>query len=132
MDQQTEEFRAGLSRGELLVQRCESCSRLNMYPKFACPFCQSEELGWATAEGTGTLYSHTVCRLGAPAAFTQDLPFALAVIRLTEGLQLLGRLVPDENGEWDEYTLDAPVEFVAEGSTSEGDRPIAWFRRSGQ
>ncbi|GEK79105.1 Zn-ribbon domain-containing OB-fold protein [Agrococcus baldri] len=131
MDKQTEEFRSGLRQGELLIQRCEQCSRLNMYPKFACPFCQSEELGWAQAAGTGSLYAFTVCRLASPAGFEEELPYALAIVKLDEGVQLLGRLTPDEDGEWNGYALDTPVEFVTAGSTGEGARPIAWFSRAG-
>lgn len=129
IDELTKEYREGLTRGELLLQRCEECSKLNMYPRFACPYCQSENLGWATARGEGVLHSYTVCRLGAPIGFEGDLPYALGVVKLQEGVQLLGRLVPGEDGAWDEYNCDDRVEFVAEGSDGSGDRPIAWFRR---
>lgn len=132
MDKQTEEFRSGLIDGQLLIQKCRECSRLNMYPKFACPFCQSEDLGWAPSGGTGTLYAYTVCRLGAPAGFDDELPFALAIVKLDEGVQLVGRLEPDADGEWNSYEVDMPVEFVGEGAKAEGARPIAWFRRVGQ
>lgn len=129
-----EEFRAGLDRGELLVQRCGGCGKLNLYPKFACPFCQSEDLGWQAASGKGTLLSHTVQRLGSPIGFEEEQPFGLGVVVLEEGVQLLGRLLPTGEDTWDGYRCDAPVEFVAPGdATADGDeaRPVAWFRLAG-
>ena len=35
----TEEFRNGLSQGQLLLQKCLDCGKLNMYPRHACPHC---------------------------------------------------------------------------------------------
>ncbi|CAN5226878.1 hypothetical protein BH09ACT6_BH09ACT6_16220 [soil metagenome] len=132
MDVMTDEFRAGLKSGELLLQKCGNCGKLNMYPKFACPFCQSEDdLGWQPAVGGGVLHSYTICRLGAPMGFEQDLPYALGVVKLDEGVQLLARLVADDDGEWSGYACDQRIEFVPDGSTAEGTRPIAWFHRVG-
>jgi uncharacterized OB-fold protein len=130
-----EDFRAGLDRGELLVQHCGDCGRVNMYPKYACPFCQSENLGWQAAAGRGTLLSHTVQRLGSPMGFEDEQPMGLGVVRLEEGVQLLGRLVPGADGTWDAYACDATVEFVGPGdATPEGQptRPVAWFRLAGE
>ncbi|MCW3040639.1 MAG: hypothetical protein JWM31_2544 [Solirubrobacterales bacterium] len=126
-----EDFRAGLDRGELLVQLCADCGRVNMYPKYACPFCQSENLGWQPAAGRGRLLSHTVQRLGSPTGFEGEQPFGLGVVRLDEDVQLLGRLVAGEDGTWDAFTCDASVEFVAPGDATPAGherRPIAWFR----
>lgn len=74
------------------------------------------------------LYSLTVQYLGAPSAFDDQLPYALGVVRLPEGVQLLARLVPDEDGTWDGYRADDAVEFVPT-APAEGQRPCAWFRR---
>jgi len=128
MDTLTDEFRAGLASGTLLIQKCDSCGKLNMYPKYACPFCQSEELGWADADGGGILHSFTIMRLGAPIGFEEDLPYALGIVKLDEGVQLLGRLVPGEDGSWEHYELDARLEFAPEIATRPSARPIAWFR----
>jgi uncharacterized OB-fold protein len=125
-----EEFRSGLMRGELLLQKCESCGKLNMYPRYACPFCQSQLLGWKKASGRGTLHSFTVLRMGAPAGFEGDLPYALGVIKLEEGVQLLARLLPDEAGDWTGYRCDGPVEFVAKPAAQPVYRPCAWFREA--
>ncbi len=125
------EFRDGLSRGELLVQKCNACGRPNMYPRYACPHCQSESLSWQTSSGRGVLHSFTILRAGAPEGFEGDLPYALGIVKLDEGVQLLGRLVADSDGDWSNYRCDDIVEFVAVPAAMIAQRPCATFRRVG-
>lgn len=122
------DFRDGLARGELLVQKCNGCGKLNMYPRYACPHCQSESLGWQKVSGRGVLHSYTVLRAGAPQGFEADLPYALGVIKLDDGVQLLGRLVPDADGEWSSYACDMTIEFAPVSAEVVEQRPCAWFR----
>jgi uncharacterized protein len=123
------EFRESLAKGDLIVQKCGDCRKLNMYPRHACPFCQSENLGWQKVSGQGRLHSYTVLRIGAPQGFEDDLPYALGVVKLTEGIQLLARLAPDDSGGWTAYKCDDPVEFVALSAAQIERRPCATFRR---
>jgi hypothetical protein len=123
------EFREGLARGELLIQKCHECSRLNMYPRYACPHCQCEALGWQRASGRGVLHSFTVLRVGAPDGFEDELPYALGVVKLDEGVQLLARLVPDADGDWNGYRCDDTVTFQPVSAEQARRRPCAWFRR---
>jgi len=133
VNQLAERYDAGLRDGRLLIQRCDACGEATMYPKWRCPSCFSDSLSFTGAEGTGTLYSMTVQYLTAPTAFAGQLPYALGIVKLTEGVQLLVRLVPGEDGGWSAYKLDGPVEFcpvppqapVSEGPTA--GRPCAWF-----
>lgn len=119
-------FRDGLAAGDLLVQKCNVCQQLNMYPRHACPQCQSDDLGWQKAAGTGQLMSVTVLRAGGPEGFEQEIPYALGIVRLDEGVQLLGRLVADADGEWSSYACDQPVAFVPAT-----DKTYANFKRAG-
>jgi uncharacterized OB-fold protein len=125
-----DEFRAGLERGALLVQKCNDCGKLNMYPRHACPHCQSLSLGWHQSAGRGVLHSFTVLRAGAPEGFEGDLPYALGVVKLDEGVQLLARLRPDSDGEWHSYRCDDHVQFTPIRASTAAHRPCAWFARS--
>jgi uncharacterized protein len=125
-----DQFREGLARGELLIQKCDNCGRLNMYPRHACPFCQSLSLGWQKSAGKGILHSFTVLRAGAPEGFEPDLPYALGVIKLEEGVQLLARLIPERDAEWQNFACDDAVEFRAQSPESVAQRPCAWFARA--
>ena len=118
----------GLRDGRLLIQFCHKCERANMYPRFRCPFCFGSELGWRPASGRGVLYSFTVQYLGAPTQYADQLPYALGVVRLEEGVQLLARLVPDESGGWSSYRCDLPVRFCSPPQApSPSVRPAPWF-----
>tara|TARA_B110000902_G_scaffold219935_1_gene254582 strand:- start:33 stop:449 length:417 start_codon:yes stop_codon:yes gene_type:complete len=125
----TEEFRNGLSQGQLLLQKCLDCGKLNMYPRHACPHCQSDNLGWERAEGSGTLHTFTVLRAGPPQGFEAEIPYALAVVKLTEGVQFLARLSPDDQGGWDSYECDDKVVFSAKQTQDEIEKPCPWFAR---
>jgi len=128
-----EAYDAGLRDGKLLIQQCEACGKPIMYPRWRCPQCFSDALSFREAQGTGTLYSFTVQYHTAPTAFAAQQPYALGIVRLTEGVQLLGRLVANEDGGWSDYRCDTAVEFCpappepppAEGPTA--GRPCAWF-----
>lgn len=120
----TETYYSALDKGELVVQQCQGCSKPIMYPKYVCPFCGSSDLGWTPSSGEGVLHSFSVQRIGAPTGFEADLPYALAVIKLDEGVQLLGRLRPGADGTWDSYRCDQRVAF---DGTAEAGRHIAWF-----
>jgi uncharacterized protein len=123
------EFRVGLASGELLIQSCDDCGKPNMWPRYACPHCQSENLGWVKSAGQGTLHSFCVLRQGAPEGFENDLPYAIGVIKLAEGVQLLARLEANGEDDWSAYQCDDDVEFVADDALEIERRPCATFRR---
>lgn len=125
------DFRAGLAGGELLIQNCNDCSKPNMWPRYACPHCQSENLGWVKSAGRGVLHSYCVLRQGAPEGFEDDLPYAIGVVKLAEGVQLLARLEASGEDDWSAYSCDDAVEFVAVDGADIERRPCATFRRAG-
>lgn len=120
------EFRAGLASGELLIQNCNACGKPNMWPRYACPHCQSEDLGWVNSAGKGTLHSFCVLRQGAPEGFEADLPYAIGVVKLDEGVQLGVRLEPHGDKDWSAYQCDDRVEFAGK----DDGRECAVFRRA--
>lgn len=124
------QFRAGLASGQLLVQKCNACDKLNMYPRHACPFCQSRSLGWQRVSGKGRLHTFTVLRAGAPQGFEQDLPYAMCIVKLDEGVQLMARLAAGPDGEWGHYKCDDAVQFAPASAEEIARRPAAWFTRA--
>lgn len=123
----TETYHEALGRGELLLQHCNACGRDNMYPRHRCPFCHEADLGWLPASGDGVLHSFTVTRLTAPTEFAADTPYALGVVKLAEGVQVLGRLWPGTDGDWRDYACDAPVRFQPAPPDEMARRPVPWF-----
>lgn len=131
MDALTEPYHGAPRRGELVAQHCKSCDRSNLYPRHVCPFCYESDLGWTQLSGKGVLHSIAVQRVGAPTGFEDDLPYAVGVVKLDEGVQLLARLWPDDDGEWTGYVCDGRVEFHPATGDEIERRPVPWFRRAG-
>jgi uncharacterized OB-fold protein len=83
-----EEARAGRLTGI----RCDQCGELAIPPKELCPACGARAWQAVPLRGEGTIASFTVIRVG-PRGFTGQVPYAIAVVQLAEGPQLLGRIV---------------------------------------
>jgi uncharacterized OB-fold protein len=121
------EFHAGLAEGKLLIQVCNACKTKMLYPRYRCISCHTDDLGWTEASGKGTLHSYTVLRAIVPAGFEDELPYGLGIVKLEEGVQLLGRLTPGAaGGDWSAYVCDAKVKFSPRPKHAV-DRPVAWF-----
>ncbi|MEV7085379.1 OB-fold domain-containing protein [Streptomyces sp. NPDC093085] len=125
-------YYAALARGELPLQHCAACDRAVLYPRHRCPYCRADSLGWTAASGRGVLHSFTVQRLGEPSGFGREVPYALGVVKLVEGVQLLGRLWPEADGGWDGYVCDGEVVFRPADAEESTRRPVAWFARAGR
>jgi uncharacterized OB-fold protein len=83
-----EEARAGRLTGI----RCGKCGELAIPPKEFCPGCQERKWAPVPLEGTGAVTSFTVIRI-PPRGRAAEAPYAVAVVRLDEGVSLLGRIV---------------------------------------
>mgnify|MGYP003337329536 CR=1 FL=1 len=86
VDPNTEAFWQGTRFGQLRLRCCSSCHRTHWYPRPVCPFCQGDT-EWVDAQGTGEIYSVSVTRKAGP------VPYALAYVRLDEGVTLLTNIV---------------------------------------
>ncbi|MER2534113.1 MAG: OB-fold domain-containing protein [Rhizobiaceae bacterium] len=124
------EYQQHLAKGELHVQKCEACGELNMYPRARCPHCYSSNLSWVRVSGRATLLSYTVVRTAAPKAFAEDTPYAIGIVKLDEGPQLMARLPADPDGEFSSYRCDMAVAFMPVGPAETERRPVAWFQKA--
>lgn len=109
--------------GQLTAVRCGSCGELSIPPKELCPACHARAWQPVVLAGEGTIASFTVIRV-APRAFAADVPYALAVVTLKEGVSILGRVV---DIPLDKLAVGLPVRFrplVAQDRTSVGFGPI--------
>ena len=118
----TGEFFALVREGRLVVQRCAACGSLAVPPKVVCPSCEATRWERAPLAGDGEIASFTVIRV-APAQYAADAPYVIAVVRMTEGVSLLGRLtgVPVDGAR-----VGMPVRFA--GSPAGAEPPIITFR----
>jgi uncharacterized protein len=78
--------------GRLSAIRCGSCGELAIPPKELCPSCHERRWELVPLHGTGSVVSFTVIRI-PPRGLLAEAPYAVAVVKLDEGVSLLGRIV---------------------------------------
>jgi uncharacterized protein len=108
--------------GTLTALRCGKCGELAIPPKEFCAACHQRAWEPVTLAGDGTIASFTVIRV-APTRHAVDAPYAIAVVKLREGVSLMGRVV---DIPLDRLAIGLPVRFrpiVKENQTSVGFGP---------
>ena len=108
--------------GQLTGVRCEKCGELAIPPKELCPACGERAWQPVPLAGEGTIASFTVIRV-APRAYAADVPYAIAAVKLKEGVSLLGRIV---DIPLEELAIGLPVRFrplVKDDQTAVGFGP---------
>jgi uncharacterized OB-fold protein len=108
--------------GILTAIRCGKCGALAIPPKEFCESCQQRAWSTMPLAGEGTVASYTIIRV-APTRYAADAPYAVAVVKLREGVSLLGRVV---DVPFEKIAVGLRVKFrplVASGKTSIGFGP---------
>ena len=93
--------------GTLTGIRCLGCGALAVPPKELCPECGARRWEPVPLSGEGTIASYTVIRV-APRGHADEAPYAIAAVRLREGVSLLGRVV---DIPLDALAVGVPVRF---------------------
>jgi uncharacterized OB-fold protein len=88
--------------GTLQGVRCGKCGEVAIPPREFCASCAERAWVPVPLAGEGAIVSYTIIRV-TPPGHAADAPYAVAVVRLTEGVSLLGRVV------------DIPLERLAVG-----------------
>ena len=91
MTELTRPYWDAAGEGRLVVQECLECHQLRHPPLPACPDCSSHGsmLGWREVTGTGIVYTYTVVRHPTHFAFADKIPYAIALVELSEGPRLV-------------------------------------------
>jgi uncharacterized protein len=77
--------------GRLSAIRCGGCGELAIPPKELCPSCHERRWELVPLHGTGSVASFTIIRI-PPRGRLPEAPYAVAVVKLDEGVSLLGRI----------------------------------------
>ena len=92
-------FWDGCRRGELLLQRCNHCSRLRYPASQACPDCLGFEAQWQPMSGRGKVFSFVVFQRAYHPAWEGKVPYNVALIELDEGPIMLSNVVGVDNAK---------------------------------
>jgi uncharacterized OB-fold protein len=83
-------FWDGCRDGVLMLHWCRRCGTAFFPPSLYCPRCVSDDVEWRVASGRGRLHTYVIAHRAAP-GFEDEAPYAIAIVELDEGPQLLGR-----------------------------------------
>ena len=111
----------GTRRGQLMLQRCGSCSRYVAYARDYCTDCLQSTLEWVPAAGTGRVYTFTIVRQHPHPFFAERVPYAYAVIELDEGVRIVSNVVGVDP---DDVRCEMPVRVDFERVDDEVTLPI--------
>lgn len=116
---------SGVEQGEIRLPWCTVCDAPHFPPRPFCPDCWCDDIKWRPASGKGTLYSYTVVHSNPPSGFDSLLPFAIGIVHLDEGVQMLSNVI----GDLQSLACDMPVEVKFRDV---GERKLPYFepRRS--
>ncbi len=114
LDADSQFFWEACGRHELVIQRCTDCARLRFPPVGLCPHCGGSGIEHVRASGRGRIYSWIVVTHPVPKEiYAGDVPYAVALVDLEEGVRLPTNIVGCDPGE---ITADMPVEVVFQES----------------
>jgi len=109
---ETQHFWDGCREGKLLLQRCRESGKAYFPPRPFSPFTGSRDVEVFEASGKATLFSYVINH--RPARGFEDIaPYAIAVVKLEEGVQMMTNIVDCEQTP-EALELDMPLEVVFE------------------
>jgi uncharacterized OB-fold protein len=86
-------FWDGCRNGHLLLQRCTECAVWRYPPTPVCPGCGRSQFAWLPVSGRGRIYSFVIYHRPFHPAYTTEVPYAVALVELDEGVRMLLRVV---------------------------------------
>lgn len=117
----TRHYWEAAKRDELHVQRCPRCRGHYLYPTPWCQQCWFTAPEWVKVSGHGSVFAYTVVYQSPLASYSSELPYALAIVRLDEGPQLMANIV---GCNADDVWVGMPVSVVFE---PRGDLKVPQF-----
>lgn len=92
-------FWQALKQNQLKIQQCNNCDAWVFYPRNHCTQCFAHDLEWKAVSGDAILYSYTLTRIPTMPEFSDEMPQALAVVELMQGVRVNTTLidVPEED-----------------------------------
>lgn len=102
-------FWAFVAAGELRIQRCADCGAHRHPPRPICAVCGSTAGEWVPASGRGEVWAATVIHPPTLPAFASRTPYGAVVVRLEEGVFLVGNVVDCPPGD---LAVGMPVEVA--------------------
>lgn len=113
-------FFEAAKRNELRVQRCTACGTHRFPARAICSSCLATEVEWVPVSGRGSVFSFNVMHQVYHPGFATEVPYAVVVVQLDEGVRMISNLVgvaPDA------IRIGMPVQVIFEAISDEVTLP---------
>ena len=110
-------FWQALKEDKVKIQQCNVCDGWVFFPRNHCSHCLAHDLEWKEVSGEGTLYSYTLTRIPTMPEFGDEMPQALAVVELAQGVRVNTTLIDVEEQD---IKIGMAVKPVFDKVTSDG------------
>jgi uncharacterized OB-fold protein len=77
----------------LALPKCEDCQKFWFPPSRTCPHCLSANFSFQNVSGKGKIFSFVTFHRVYRPAFSNDVPYVVALIELDEGPRLLSNIM---------------------------------------
>jgi len=117
-----------VSEGKIMAAKCSTCGATMLPPKPVCTKCYSKDLTWFPVPNKGNLLTYTVIHV-APKQFEAQAPYPIGIVKLGQGLQLLGMIRGVEPNQI-EIGMELAVDFekTSNKPAAEVDQWPQWTR----
>lgn len=102
---------ASVAAGQLCLQRCDACERIQHPPRERCASCGGAAYSFPPASGRGTCHSFTVSHRTADRGWADAVPFSTVVVELPEGPRVIAAWRP---GAERRPSIGAPLRVTVE------------------
>jgi uncharacterized protein len=116
VDQDSAPYWESLRGHSARIQKCEDCGQFRFPPAPTCYHCGKASGKWEEISGKGRIYSWIVVNHPVDKRLADEVPFVVALIELSEGPRVVGRLTGCGK---DEIRAGLPVRAVYDDLDSE-------------
>ncbi len=81
-----------LAERRLVIPKCDACATCWFPPSLLCPHCGSSTFSWQKSSGRGKVFSFVVFHRVYHPAFTDEVPYVVALVELEEGPRLISNI----------------------------------------
>lgn len=107
-------------RYRLEAGKCSGCGKLLFPKRLICPECGNRNFETVKLNRQGKLITYTVIHVG-PSQFTDQVPYAVGIVELNEGVRLLSQIADCPP---DELQTGMPVKIEFRRISEEGEAGI--------
>jgi len=107
-------------RYRLEASKCKKCGKVNFPPRLVCPECHGREFEPTHIGNTGKVETFTVIRV-APSGFTDQAPYAIAIVNVGDGVRILCQVADVEP---EELKIGMSVKLEFRKVQSEGESGV--------